>query len=96
MSEETEKVAARAAEREAATALRLRDASAALLAANQELARIPVLEHRLAVAEEENEELSHRLQDAGESFRELTGSSSWRLTAPLRALGRLRSRRRSG
>jgi hypothetical protein len=96
MSEEIEKAAAQAEAREAATALRLREASAALVAANQELARIPVLEHRLAVAQEEKEELLRRLQEAGESFQEVTGSSSWRLTAPLRFLGRLRARRRSG
>jgi hypothetical protein len=84
-----DRATAQAADREAATAERLRET-------NRELAKVPVLEHRLAAAEEENAELSRRLQEVGETLQELTGSSSWRLTASLRSLGRLRSRRRRG
>ena len=70
---------AQAAEREAAVVKRVREAAAALLDANQELAQIPQLKHRLAELHEEHSQLWTR-------FNEIEGSRSWRLTAPLRRL----------
>lgn len=54
----------------------LRDTSAALLEANQALARVPALEFRLKEAEEERVAL----------LSEVKNSLSWRITAPLRRL----------
>ena len=70
---------AQIAEREAAVVKRLRETAAALLDANQELAQIPQLKHRLAELHEEHAQLWAR-------FNEIEGSRSWRLTAPLRRL----------
>jgi 2-polyprenyl-3-methyl-5-hydroxy-6-metoxy-1,4-benzoquinol methylase len=70
---------AQAAEREAAVVKRLRETAAALLDANQELAQIPLLKHRLADLHEEHAQIWGR-------FNEIEGSRSWRLTAPLRRL----------
>ena len=66
-----------AVEREQSALRRLQDTSNALLEANQELAQIPLLRHRLASLEERHGELSER-------YAEVLDSTSWRITAPLR------------
>jgi 2-polyprenyl-3-methyl-5-hydroxy-6-metoxy-1,4-benzoquinol methylase len=71
---------AQASEREADLGKRLEKTSRALLDANQELAQIPLLKHRLAELHEEHAHLWAR-------FGEIEGSRSWRTTAPLRRLG---------
>lgn len=68
---------AQAVEVEMATRKRLEETAAALLDANQELSQIPVLRHRLESLEALHTELSDR-------YHELLGSTSWRVTAPLR------------
>jgi SAM-dependent methyltransferase len=70
--------------RQAETAEMLGEASGALLEANQRLAQIPVLEHQLEEAR------ATLLQ----TVRDVEGSVSWRLTAPLRRLQALRRRLR--
>lgn len=79
--------AAQATAREAATAKRLRETAAALLDANQELAQIPLLKHRLAELHEEHARLYER-------YNAIEGSRSWRLTDPLRRLWLVLDRRR--
>jgi len=83
---QSRRAVAQAVGREVTAIERMRESSSALLAANQELARIPLLEHRLA-------ELEHRYTELSRHFSELLGSKSWRLTAPLRRLRRPRGRR---
>jgi protein-L-isoaspartate O-methyltransferase len=68
--------------RAAVTRAQLVETSTTLLDANQELAQIPVLRHRLDALEERHSDLSDR-------YHEVLNSTSWRVTAPLR-------RRRSG
>lgn len=70
-----------AVEREQSALRRLQDTSDALLEANQELAQIPLLRHRLASLEEKYGDLSERHQQVLES-------TSWRITAPLRRRSR--------
>ena len=85
--------AARSAAREAAATERLREAAAALLDANQELAQIPVMKHRMEVLREERDRIREQHDHLSELFAEMQGSTSWRLTAPLRRFGLLRRRR---
>jgi SAM-dependent methyltransferase len=66
-----------AVEREQGALRRLQDTSNALLEANQELAQIPLLRHRLASLEEKYGDLSER-------HARVLDSTSWRITAPLR------------
>jgi ubiquinone/menaquinone biosynthesis C-methylase UbiE len=73
--------AAQAGEREAIAQGRLEETAAALLDANQELAQIPLLRHRLAAIEEQHAKLSAE-------YHALLGSTSWKITAPLRRGGR--------
>lgn len=68
---------AQAAAREAALGKRLEETSRALVDANQELAQVPLLKHRLAELHEEHAQLWAR-------FNEIESSRSWRVTAPLR------------
>jgi 2-polyprenyl-3-methyl-5-hydroxy-6-metoxy-1,4-benzoquinol methylase len=70
-----ETVAAR--EREAQTQKRLEETATSLLEANQELAQIPLLRHRLA-------ELEKLHADLSTEYHGILGSKSWRITAPLR------------
>jgi SAM-dependent methyltransferase len=56
---------------------RLEETATALLEANQELAQIPLLRHRLA-------ELEHLHSDLSHNYHQVIGSKSWRITAPLR------------
>jgi 2-polyprenyl-3-methyl-5-hydroxy-6-metoxy-1,4-benzoquinol methylase len=78
---------AQSAARESAATERLREASAALLEANQELAQLPLLRHRMEVLQEEHEHVCAL-------FAEVQSSTSWRLTAPLRRLALVLSARR--
>lgn len=55
----------------------LQETSTALLDANQELAQIPLLRHRMETLGEQHAELSAE-------YHALLASSSWKLTAPLR------------
>jgi len=71
-------------EREAAIQRRLVEAETALLEANQELAQLPVLRHSLSELQQVHADLSER-------YHAILGSTSWRLTEPLR-----RIRRRGG
>jgi SAM-dependent methyltransferase len=74
---------AESADREMALRERLNETAAALHGANQELAQVPVLHHRVAQAQEEATTLRLTYEN----------SRSWRLTAPLRRLKqRLRGR----
>ncbi len=68
-----------AAAKEAQASARLRQTSAALIDANQELAQAPVLKHRLAELYEENAQLRAQV-DA------VVGSRSWQLTGFLRKM----------
>lgn len=72
---------AKAVERERAALKQLEETSAALLDANQELAQIPLLRHRLAMIEEQHAKLSAE-------YHAVLGSTSWKVTAPLRRGGR--------
>jgi ubiquinone/menaquinone biosynthesis C-methylase UbiE len=56
---------------------RLHETSAQLVDANQELAQIPLLRHKLATLEEQHAELSRE-------YHALLESTSWKLTKPLR------------
>jgi O-antigen biosynthesis protein len=56
---------------------RLHDTAAQLVDANQELAQIPLLRHKLATLEEQHAELSRE-------YHALLESTSWKLTKPLR------------
>lgn len=67
------------AEREAEAARRLREVGAALVDANQELAQLPLLKHRLAEMYEQNAALEGQLHG-------LLGSRSWQVTGFLRKL----------
>jgi len=78
---------AQSAAREAAATERLRETAAALLDANQELAQIPLLRHRMEVLQEQYDHVC-------ELCVEMQGSTSWRVTAPLRRLSHALSRRR--
>jgi SAM-dependent methyltransferase len=69
-----------AGEREQAAKAQLVDTSESLLQANRELAQVPVLEHRLATLEEVHRVIATR-------YNEMLGSTSWRITAPLRRRG---------
>lgn len=85
---------AQAEARASATQDRLGETSAALLDANQALAQLPLLQHRL---DEASRVLDEALAEAGD-LRGLVAvynqSNSWRITAPLRKLRRfLRFRR---
>jgi SAM-dependent methyltransferase len=75
---------AAAVEREVQAERRLQETATALLDANQELAQVPLLRHRLA-------ELEQLHADLSAEYHALLGSKSWRVTAPLR-----RSRLRGG
>lgn len=81
---ETKKYLARVVAENEAIADQLRQASNSLLEANQHLAQVPVLKHRLEEAHAERQAL----------MREVEGSLSWRITAPLRRLSALRRRAR--
>jgi ubiquinone/menaquinone biosynthesis C-methylase UbiE len=66
-----------AGEREQNARRQLEDTSEALLEANRELAQIPVLKYRLEALEE-------RHNDLAKQYHEVLGSTSWKITAPLR------------
>ncbi|MGN6276253.1 MAG: class I SAM-dependent methyltransferase [Solirubrobacterales bacterium] len=68
---------AQAGAREAELVKRLEKTGRALVDANQELAQVPLLKHRLAELHEEHAHLWAR-------FNEIESSRSWRSTAPLR------------
>ncbi|HEX4308049.1 MAG TPA: methyltransferase domain-containing protein [Solirubrobacterales bacterium] len=70
-----------AVEREMKAGQRLQETSEALLAANRELAQVPVLQHRLESLEELHNDIAQR-------YNEMLGSTSWKITAPLRRRGR--------
>lgn len=76
-AEGARKEAKEAFERGNATNARLHDTSLQLVDANQELAQIPLLRHKLATLEEQHAELSHE-------YHALLESTSWKLTKPLR------------
>jgi ubiquinone/menaquinone biosynthesis C-methylase UbiE len=59
---------------------RLHETSAQLVDANQELAQIPLLRHKLAALEEQHAELSRE-------YHALLESTSWKVTKPLRRGG---------
>jgi hypothetical protein len=65
--------------REARLSERLRASSKALMDANQELAQLPLLKHRLAEMHDQNAALRAQLQ-------EVIGSRSWQVTGFLRKL----------
>jgi ubiquinone/menaquinone biosynthesis C-methylase UbiE len=69
--------AAKAFERGSEALGQLHQTSAQLLDANQELAQIPLLRHKLATLEEQHAELSRE-------YHALLDSTSWKLTKPLR------------
>jgi 2-polyprenyl-3-methyl-5-hydroxy-6-metoxy-1,4-benzoquinol methylase len=71
------KEAKEAFERGNVTNARLHDTSLQLVDANQELAQIPLLRHKLATLEEQHAELSRE-------YHALLESTSWKLTKPLR------------
>jgi hypothetical protein len=72
----------REAERQVAKlSLQLRETSEALVDANQELAQMPLLKHRLAEMYEQNAALKGQLHN-------LIGSRSWQLTEFLRKINR--------
>jgi O-antigen biosynthesis protein len=71
------KEAKAAFERGNETNARLHDTSMALVDANQELAQIPLLRHKLATLEEQHADLSRE-------YHALLESTSWKLTKPLR------------
>jgi SAM-dependent methyltransferase len=66
-----------AVEREQNAGRELIDTSESLLQANRELAKIPVLEHRMEALEE-----LHRV--VADRYNEMLESTSWKITAPLR------------
>jgi ubiquinone/menaquinone biosynthesis C-methylase UbiE len=76
---EAHRAVAQAMAREQAVSQRLEQANAALLEAQQELAKVPVLEHRL---QEQIEDTNHQHAKVAA----LEGSITWRITAPLRRL----------
>jgi len=76
-SENVREDAMKAFERGNAALSQLHETSAALVDANQELAQIPLLRHKLATLEEQHRELSHE-------YHALLGSTSWKITKPLR------------
>ncbi len=78
---EAHRAVAQAMAKEQAASQRLEQANAALLEAEQRLARVPVLEHQLREHAQDNAVLRSRLTA-------LEGSITWRLTAPLRRLMR--------
>ena len=82
--ESSEGETAQAQEREEQVRGQLEDTATSLLNANQELAQIPVLRHRLATLEELHGEIADR-------YHEMLGSTSWRITAPLRRIRRRRA-----
>jgi predicted nuclease with TOPRIM domain len=100
MKEDPRRLLARAESESAAVAERLRDATTALLDANQRLAQVPLLEHRMEGLRRENVWLVEerrgleaeiaRLREEVASLRArietIEGSRSWRLLAPLRRL----------
>lgn len=75
--ENVRKDATKAFERSNDAFARLHETSAALADANQELAQIPLLRHKLAALEEQHAELSRE-------YHALLESTSWKLTKPLR------------
>ncbi len=62
---------------------------ARLIDAEQSLAELPELEQKLAEAEAEIERLSGDVDYLKTTLREVLGSPSWRLTAPLRSVRRM-------
>lgn len=72
-----EREIARHAEREAQVRRRLYEAEEALAEANKELAEVLLLRHRLEALEKRHGELS-------ETYSEVLGSRSWKITKPLR------------
>jgi hypothetical protein len=60
--------------------------AAQLIESEQRLASVPELEHRLERAEAESSELRDELETTRDHLRNVMGSPSWRLTAPLRRL----------
>jgi ubiquinone/menaquinone biosynthesis C-methylase UbiE len=70
-----------AVEREMKAGQKLQETSEALLAANRELAQVPVLQYRLESLEELHNDIAQR-------YNEMLGSTSWKITAPLRRRGR--------
>jgi 2-polyprenyl-3-methyl-5-hydroxy-6-metoxy-1,4-benzoquinol methylase len=77
LEKESQQLLAQGQERERQADARLRGVSKSLVDANQELAQIPLLKHRLAELNDEHAELWRR-------FNVLEGSRSWRMTGPLR------------
>jgi ubiquinone/menaquinone biosynthesis C-methylase UbiE len=77
LERESQQLLAQGQERERLADARLHEVSKNLVDANQELAQIPLLKHRLAELHEEHAELWGR-------FNILEGSRSWRMTEPLR------------
>lgn len=68
-------------EREQKAGQKLRETSEALLEANRELAQVPVLQHRMESLEELHNDIAQR-------YNEMLGSTSWKITAPLRRRSR--------
>jgi 2-polyprenyl-3-methyl-5-hydroxy-6-metoxy-1,4-benzoquinol methylase len=77
LEKESQHLLAQGQERERLADARLREVSKSLVDANQELAQIPLLKHRLAELHEEHADLWRR-------FNTVEGSRSWRMTEPLR------------
>jgi hypothetical protein len=67
-----------------------------LVAAEQRLASVPELEHRLRQAEAEKAALAAELRSTAATLEAVLGSPSWRLTAPMRRLRQLARRRHRG
>lgn len=84
---ETERNLHEAESRAAQLAQQLREASEALIDANQELAQMPLLKHRLAEMYDQNAALRGQLND-------LIGSRSWQLTEFLRKINHALKRQR--
>ncbi len=79
-SEDVRRDAMKSFERGSEALTQLHATSAALTDANQELAQIPLLRHKLAALEEQHAELSRE-------YHALLESTSWKVTKPLRRGG---------
>lgn len=82
-----------AADRAQRLEARLGETAAALLEANQSLAHIPLLESQLEELRAAHAWFEGELGRASARLRVIERSRSWRLTAPLRRVGRLARRR---